>query len=268
MEFLQRIGFKQHHLIAILHYTNVLRTLLASAFKQSVKTSTYVLESFKPETYCFFHNQYVAVRVNDYNLTSATSPRVAYYFDKETGFYKNGSEFSNSRLNILAAHLYHHNLRVADLSEFFYTTTYESAEGIPQLGYWIAAWQLKNKAFLDISKQFTIHIMTVLGQRVVIDYDPQSQECQQAWITLNSDIRHMNQRTFIGNDSDSESESEEEVVESQNTTSTTLTATTTDSTTTDSTTTDSTTTPVEDTKTEESQQQVLSETQTQTTEVQ
>jgi hypothetical protein len=225
MEFLQRIGIQQHHLITFLHYTNILQTFLSAVFKQSVKTSSYVLESFKPETYCFFNNQYVAVRANEYNLSDATSPRVAYYFEKDSGFYKNGSEFSTSRLNILSAYLYHHNLRVADLSEFFYTTTYESSERIPQLGYWMAAWQLKQKVFLDVSKHFTLHIMTVLGQRVILDYDPNSEECQQAWAALNSNIRHMNQRTFIGDDTNSESEeeSEEEVIESQNITSTTTT---------------------------------------------
>ena len=261
MEFLQRIGLQQHHLITILHYTNVLRTLLTSAFKQTVKTSSYVLDSFKPETYCFFHNQYIAIRANDYNLTSATSPRVAYFFDKESGFYKNGSEFSNSRLNILTAHLYHHNLRVADLSDFFYTTTYESAEGIPQLGYWIAAWQLKNKAFLDISKHFTIHIMTVLGQRYVIDYDPQSEECQEAWITLNSDIRHMNQRNFIGDESESE---EEEQVASQNPNPTTTAPTN------DSTIVTASTSTVESEKSEgvTPDTQVQPQAETQTTEVQ
>ena len=182
----------------------MITTFVQNALKQTIKTTYYVVDSFKPESYCFFDNQYVPVRVNDYDLQSVTSPSVAYYYTKESGFYKNGEEFSNSRLNIITATLHHHNLQVADLSQFFYETTYEAAEGIPQLGCWVAAWQLKHKLFLDVTKEFTLRFTTILGQQYTIQYLPHNNDCQQAWARVNQDIRH-----FV-EEEDSNTESEDE----------------------------------------------------------
>ena len=127
---------------------------------QTVKSVKYLTASFKPDMYAFFSGSSVPVRVTDYKNDVAGTSTVEFYYNRELKTITKTADVSYipRTLNIEGASIYHGDICLYDLTDFFDSTRYAGVNDVPTLDQWVGVWQLENGIYLDRSKGFQIHI--------------------------------------------------------------------------------------------------------------
>jgi len=165
---------------------------LFTAGRQVVKSTRFLVNSVYPETYLFFKDNFTAVNSLEYDITSPTTPRIEWYYNKDTKcLYRDSvveseeseeSKESKSKitLNLYSAKIYHGELLVYDISHFFWETGY-IGNSVPNLGYWMGVWQLEEKKMLDYSNNFTLQLESASGEELYLEFDFKSNQNNVYW---------------------------------------------------------------------------------------
>ncbi len=131
---------------------------------QSVKTVKYLATSFVPEMYCLYKDSDVPVRLMDYSHDVAGSGPVDFYYNRDEKILSRAPQVAHipRTLNVETASLFHGDVCLYDLTDFFDTTRYSGNQDIPNLRQWLGVWQLENGIYLDRATEFDVSI-TFLG---------------------------------------------------------------------------------------------------------
>lgn len=127
---------------------------------QTVKTVKFLTNSFQKDLYCFYAGSDVPVRVNDYAKDVAGASTVEFYYDRDSKVLTKTRETVHipRLLDVESARLYHGDILLYDLTDFFDSTRFAGSVEVPSLNRWIATWELEAGIFLDRTKEFTVEI--------------------------------------------------------------------------------------------------------------
>lgn len=137
-----------------------LSTMYALVSSQTVKSVKYLAASFHPEVYVFYKGGSVPVRASDYNKDVAGVSNIDFYYNRETKTLSKTIETSHipRTLNIEGASIYHGDICLYDLTDFFDTTRFAGNQEVPSLEQWVGIWELENGIFLDREKEFQLRV--------------------------------------------------------------------------------------------------------------
>ena len=137
-----------------------LSTMYSLVTSQTVKSAKYLAASFHPEIYVLYRGGSVPVRVADYNKDAAGTSNVDFYYNRETKTISKTVTTSHlpRTLNIEGASIYHGNICLYDLTDFFDTTRFAGNQDVPSLEQWVGIWELENSIYLDREKEFQLHV--------------------------------------------------------------------------------------------------------------
>jgi hypothetical protein len=140
-------------------YTWVL-TVSALVSTQTVKSVKYLAASFTPEIYVLYTGSSIPVRSADYNKDVAGASNIDFYYNRETKVISKTLESSHlpRTLNIEGASIYHGDICLYDLTDFFDTTRFAGGQDVPTLDQWVGIWELENGIYLDRNKEFQLQI--------------------------------------------------------------------------------------------------------------
>lgn len=178
-------------LIAIRLYTLTVN-FLHVVTTQSVKSVKYLTNSFKEDIYMFIHHtNLVPVPYSSYDLTKvgSASPNAFYNRDTKTlSLHPNTTNTHNHTLDIYSAQLFHGEFMLYDLTDFFESTFFAEQDFIPCLKYWLGAWCLENKVFLNPKSQFTLRFKTLEGDAYSFDIWSESDDDLARWQRMNQSV--------------------------------------------------------------------------------
>ena len=140
-------------------YTWVL-TVSALVSTQTVKSVKYLAASFTPEIYVLYTGSSIPVRSADYNKDVAGASNIDFYYNREAKVISKTLESSHlpRTLNIEGASIYHGDICLYDLTDFFDTTRFAGGQDVPTLDQWVGIWELENSIYLDRNKEFQLQI--------------------------------------------------------------------------------------------------------------
>jgi hypothetical protein len=164
---------------------------------QTVKSVKYLAASFTPEVYAFYSGSSVPVRYTDYSKDVAGTSNVDFYYNRDTKTISKSFESSHlpRTLNIEGASLYHGDICLYDLTDFFDTTRYAGTADVPSLDQWVGIWQLENGIYLDRNKDFQLHI-EFLGVAKSEVFSLWSVENVARWNQLTSSTPRLHRQVF------------------------------------------------------------------------
>jgi hypothetical protein len=186
MNFIRGLSFDYKYIQMSLTFILSVWNSLFTAGKQVVKSTRFLVNSAYPETYLFFKDNFTPVNSLEYDITSPTTPRIEWYYNKDTKCLYRGplveSEESENKktLNLYSAKIYHGELLIYDISHFFWETGY-IGDSVPNLGYWIGVWQLEDRKMLDYSNNFTLQLESATGEELYLDLDFKSNQNNVYW---------------------------------------------------------------------------------------
>ena len=192
MNFIRGLSFDYKYIQMSLTFILSLWNSLFTAGRQVVKSTRFLVNSVYPETYLFFKDNFTPVNSLEYDITSPTTPRIEWYYNKDTKcLYRNSlvesdeSEECETKktLNLYTAKIYHGELLVYDISHFFWETGY-IGDSVPNLGYWMGVWQLEEKKMLNYSNNFTLQLESASGEELYLDLDFKSNQNNVYWQEL------------------------------------------------------------------------------------
>lgn len=183
-------------LLFIRTYTWVL-TMSRLVTSQTVKSVKYLAASFVPEVYVFYSGSSVPVRLSDYNKDAAGTCNIDFYYNRECKTISKSLESSHipRTLNIEGASLYHGDICLYDLTDFFDTTRYAGAHDLPTLDQWVGIWELENGIYLDRKKDFQLHI-EFLGTEKSEEFSLWSIQNVHRWNELMSSAPRLHRQVF------------------------------------------------------------------------
>ena len=131
--------------------------------QQSQKTGRFLLNSFFHENYLFFENSMMPVyEINHQGEKPGSSKSVCVY-NRDTNILTVDSSKPARLLEFESAELYHGDICLYNLTNFFSTTQWKGDQYPPNLLYWIGVWSLLNNVYLDHRTLFTLRITTIDG---------------------------------------------------------------------------------------------------------
>lgn len=172
-----------------------LSTMYNLIYSQTTKSVKYLKASFQPELYALYEGQCMPVPVNDYTKDVAGTASVDFYYNRETKIISKTVEFNHipRTLNIEGASIYHGDICLYDLTDFFDTTRYAGSQDIPSLDQWIGLWELENGIYLDPKKEFQIHIEFLGDGKEVFNL---WRDNQTRWNQLTSNVPRLHRQVF------------------------------------------------------------------------
>lgn len=146
-------------LLFIRTYTWV-STMYALLTTQTQKSVKYLVNSFYPEIYCLYTGSSVPVRLDDYKKDVAGVASIDFYYNRDQRLLCKSLDANTipRTLNIEGASIYHGDICLYDLTDFFDTTYYSGGSVVPSLDQWVGIWELENGIYLDRNKDFQIQV--------------------------------------------------------------------------------------------------------------
>lgn len=163
---------------------------------QTVKSTKYLIQSFSPDIYCIFSGSSIPVRYTNYTHDVAGAAEIEYYYNRETKVISKQQEVVHipRLLDIESARLFHGNICLYDLTDFFDSTRFAGSGEVPSLPIWISLWELENGIFLDRTTEFTIHLEFLGGGTIEITLWGGD---MTAWNTRVSRLPRLNRDTLV-----------------------------------------------------------------------
>jgi hypothetical protein len=163
---------------------------------QTVKSTKYLVESFKPTIYCLYKGSFIPVRLNDYSKDVVGAGTVEYYYNRDAKVISKTLDVTHipRTLNIEGASVYHGDICLYDLTDFFDTTRYAGSNDVPSLSQWLGIWELENGIYLDRNTDFEIHV-DFLGAGSEI-FTPWVRTSRDRWGELTSSAPRLHRQVF------------------------------------------------------------------------
>jgi hypothetical protein len=127
---------------------------------QTTKSVKHLIASFQPDLYCIYAGSSVPVRACDYYKDVAGAGKIEYFYNRDEKIISKTTEVTHipRTLNIEGACIYHGDICLYDLTDFFDTTRYAGNHDVPSLTQWIAIWELENNIYLDRKTAFHVQV--------------------------------------------------------------------------------------------------------------
>lgn len=154
-------------------------------YKQTTKTTRFIVDSAREENYVFFEGSTAPVYERNYENRNPGSSKVLCTYNKDTNTLILDATRPSRTLEFSTAQLYHGDICLYDLTSFFDTTLWKGDRFPPSLSMWMGAWSLVNSTYLDTSMEFRLHITTMDGTYVDLDIWSTDQRSLILWENLN-----------------------------------------------------------------------------------
>jgi hypothetical protein len=154
-------------------------------YKQTTKTTRFILNSAREENYVFFEGSTAPVYEHNYENRKPGSSKVLCTYNKDTNTLILDATRPSRTLEFSTAQLYHGDICLYDLTSFFDTTLWKGDRFPPSLSMWMGVWSLVNSTYLDTSMEFRLHITTMDGTYVDLDIWSTDQRSLILWENLN-----------------------------------------------------------------------------------
>lgn len=154
-------------------------------YKQTTKTTRFILNSAREENYVFFEGSTAPVYEHNYENRKPGSSKVLCTYNKDTNTLILDATRPSRTLEFSTAQLYHGDICLYDLTNFFDTTLWKGDRFPPSLSMWMGVWSLVNSTYLDTSMEFRLHITTMDGRSTELDIWSTDQRSLILWENLN-----------------------------------------------------------------------------------
>lgn len=154
-------------------------------YKQTSKTTRFILNSAREENYVFFEGSTAPVYEHNYENRKPGSSKVLCTYNKDTNTLILDATRPSRTLEFSTAELYHGDICLYDLTSFFDTTLWKGDRFPPSLSMWMGVWSLVNSTYLDTSMEFRLHITTMDGRSTELDIWSTDQRSLILWENLN-----------------------------------------------------------------------------------
>ena len=154
-------------------------------YKQTTKTTRFILNSAREENYVFFEGSTAPVYEHNYENRKPGSSKVLCTYNKDTNTLILDATRPSRTLEFSTAELYHGDICLYDLTSFFDTTLWKGDRFPPSLSMWMGVWSLVNSTYLDTSMEFRLHITTMDGRSTELDIWSTDQRSLILWENLN-----------------------------------------------------------------------------------
>jgi len=118
-------------------------------YKQTTKTTRFILNSAREENYVFFEGSTAPVYEHNYENRKPGSSKVLCTYNKDTNTLILDATRPSRTLEFSTAQLYHGDICLYDLTSFFDTTLWKGDRFPPSLSMWMGVWSLVNSTYLD-----------------------------------------------------------------------------------------------------------------------
>ena len=154
-------------------------------YKQTTKTTRFIVNSAREENYVFFEGSTAPVYEHNYENRKPGSSKVLCTYNKDTNTLILDATRPSRTLEFSTAQLYHGDICLYDLTNFFDTTLWKGDRFPPSLSMWMGVWSLVNSTYLDTSMEFRLHITTMDGTYVDLNIWSSDERSLILWENLN-----------------------------------------------------------------------------------
>lgn len=183
-------------LLAVRLYTYA-SSFFQIVFNQSVKSSKYLVDSFKDDVYMFMNGSFAPVPSRNYSLHKTGSSVPVGFYNRETKTLSRaypGTSTNNHTLDIYTAQLYHGDMMIYDLTDFFETTFFAEQDTIPGLPIWLGAWSLENRIYLDPNVNYVVKFTTLENENNEFSIWSTSQSDSERWQRMNQSVPRLHRQ--------------------------------------------------------------------------
>ena len=184
-------------LLAVRLYT-MASTFFQIVLNQSVKSSKFLADSFKDDTYMFMNGSFAPVPTRNYNLRKTGSSVPVAFYNRETKTLSklySSTNANNHTLDIYTAQLFHGEMMIYDLTDFFETTLFADQDNIPDLSIWLGAWSLENEIYLDPSVNYVVKFQTLENTTNEFNVWSKSSADLERWQKMNQTVPRLHRQT-------------------------------------------------------------------------
>jgi len=153
-------------------------------YKQTTKTTRFILNSAREENYVFFEGSTAPVYERNYENRNPGSSKVLCIYNKDTNTLILDATRPSRTLEFSTAELYHGDICLYDMTSFFDSTLWKGDRFPPSLSMWMGVWSLVNSTYLDTSMEFRLHITTMDGRCAELDIWSTDQRMHILWENL------------------------------------------------------------------------------------
>jgi hypothetical protein len=154
-------------------------------YKQTTKTTRFIVDSAREENYVFFEGSTAPVYERNYENRNPGSSKVLCIYNKDTNTLILDATRPARTLEFSTAELYHGDICLYDLTNFFDTTLWKGDRFPPSLSMWMGVWSLVNSTYLDTSMEFRLCVTTMDGRSTELDIWSTDQRSLILWENLN-----------------------------------------------------------------------------------
>lgn len=184
-------------LLALRLYTYA-SSFLQVVFNQSVKSTKFLMDSFKDDIYMFMNGSFAPVQSRNYSLNKTGSSVPIAFYNRETKTLSRaypGTTMNNHTLDIYTAQLFHGDMMIYDLTDFFETTFFAEQDNIPELSVWLGAWSLENRIYLDPNVNYIIKFTTLENQNNEFSIWTKDENDSQRWQQMNQAVPRLHRQS-------------------------------------------------------------------------
>ena len=154
-------------------------------YKQTSKTTRFIVNSAREENYVFFEGSNTPVYEYTYENRNPGSSKVLCTYNKDTNTLILDATRPSRTLEFSTAQLYHGDICLYDLTNFFDSTLWKGDRFPPSLRMWMGVWSLVNSTYLDTSMEFRLHVTTMEGTSAELDIWSTDERSLILWENLN-----------------------------------------------------------------------------------
>jgi hypothetical protein len=135
--------------------------------------------------------------MNDFAKDVAGAGTIEYYYNRDEKIISKTTDVKHipRTLNIEGASIYHGDICLYDLTDFFDTTRYAGSQDIPSLSQWLGIWELENGIYLDRDTDFEVHV-DFLGAGSEI-FTPWARTSRDRWGELTSNVPRLHRQPIF-----------------------------------------------------------------------
>lgn len=154
-------------------------------YKQTTKTTRFIVDSAREENYVFFEGSTAPVYERNYENRNPGSSKVLCTYNKDTNTLILDATRPARTLEFSSAELYHGDICLYDMTSFFDSTLWKGDRFPPSLSMWMGVWSLVNSTYLDTSMEFRLCVTTMDGRSTELDIWSTDQRSLILWENLN-----------------------------------------------------------------------------------
>lgn len=168
-----------------------LKLLWDLALKQSVKSTTCIINSFSEDIYYIYTGSHIPISVATVKEHPEGSVLFTYKYNKDTKtitcLLNTEGEEREHTSNIIEAKLFLNSTELYDLTDFFDTTKCIGLD-FPPIRTWIGFWGLESGIYLDPTANLTLTVQMMDGSDESFDIWAEDPSSLTKWKKINAPL--------------------------------------------------------------------------------